>query len=392
MTCNDMLEQISAALDGELTAEEKVQLDRHLSQCDSCRALFDELSAIHGACAHLEAAPPPALRACILEQLPPQKQQAKVIVLHWKRWAAMAATFVLVALAAWHLPETLDKPGPRQSVSVQEPSPTPVAEPADLADADLPALASEEPLNVTDSVAPASSPDKNAGIAPLMETPETALSFDVGGEVVTVHFGDQPNESEFAADKAASAPLSVENSSTAKQATEAADAAKKAAPQPFSAARSMMSKEAGEYETPESGLGAAPQNGLVYSALPPSGGAVDSDGLSLQCAQTALDEVPEPHPEMSGEELITAALLKTGCQLPSGTYCGVLTLEGSAPLIGYQPDLVLDGVATYTLPKAAFDALIKELEVGGIPFDLRATGDDVSPTAETGVVTIVSAN
>lgn len=225
-----------------------------------------------------------------------------------------------------------------------------------------------------------------------METPETALSFDVGGEVVTVHFGDQPNESEFAADKAASAPLSVENSSTAKQATEAADTAKEAAPQPFSAARSMMSKEAGEYETPESGLGAAPQNGLVYSALPPSGGAVDSDGLSLQCAQTALDEVPEPHPEMSGEELITAALLKTGCQLPSGTYCGVLTLEGSAPLIGYQPDLVLDGVATYTLPKAAFDTLIKELEVGGIPFDLRATGDDVSPTAETGVVTIVSAN
>lgn len=73
MTCNDMLEQLSAALDGELTAEEKVQLDRHLSQCDSCRALFDELSAIHGACAHLEAAPPPALRACILEQLPPQK-------------------------------------------------------------------------------------------------------------------------------------------------------------------------------------------------------------------------------------------------------------------------------------------------------------------------------
>ena len=95
---------------------------------------------------------------------------------------------------------------------------------------------------------------------------------------------------------------------------------------------------------------------------------------------------------MSGEELITAALLKTGCQLPSGTYCGVLTLEGSATLIGYQPDLVLDGVATYTLPKATFDALIKELEVGGIPFDLRATGDDVSPTAETGVVTIVSAN
>ena len=38
--CERMTELMSAALDGELTAEEQSALDAHLAQCGDCRALM----------------------------------------------------------------------------------------------------------------------------------------------------------------------------------------------------------------------------------------------------------------------------------------------------------------------------------------------------------------
>ena len=44
MNCDQALEAISAALDGELSAKERAQLEAHLAHCPSCAALFDELA------------------------------------------------------------------------------------------------------------------------------------------------------------------------------------------------------------------------------------------------------------------------------------------------------------------------------------------------------------
>ena len=46
MDCNQALEYISAALDGELTAEEVAELDAHLADCPECQALAEECQRI----------------------------------------------------------------------------------------------------------------------------------------------------------------------------------------------------------------------------------------------------------------------------------------------------------------------------------------------------------
>lgn len=108
MNCETALELLSASLDGELTAAEQQELQAHLDQCPSCRAIQTELVGLHTACGEMEALPPAGLKEQIMKSLPPQRP-GKVI--YWKRWGAMAAALALVALAAWRLPHSLyDRP------------------------------------------------------------------------------------------------------------------------------------------------------------------------------------------------------------------------------------------------------------------------------------------
>ena len=108
MNCETALELLSASLDGELTAAEQAELQAHLDQCPSCRAIQTELMGLHVACGEMEALPPAGLKEQILAHLPPQRP-GKVV--YWRRWGAMAAALALVALAAWRLPHYLyDRP------------------------------------------------------------------------------------------------------------------------------------------------------------------------------------------------------------------------------------------------------------------------------------------
>lgn len=396
MTCENAWEWISAALDGELTADEQAQLDLHLAQCSHCRALFDDLSAIHGACTHLEVAPPPALRAQILDHLPPQRQPAKVISIHWRRWAAMAAAFVFVAMAAWHLPEALNKPTSPTPVAVQD-APTTDSEPT-LKGVESATDPSEAPTDAAPTDA-AAVPDETAGFVSQSEDHEAAVE-----NTVTVFTGKSDDGTEApasapaaaapraAARKVAQAPLRAENGAVTEDALPngAEDASEGTPPLLFSAARSMITEVPVGYGGSTRDM--ADRDSLEDSSPSVSaGGAADSGGLSVQNTINDLAELPEPHPEMAEEELVTAAFLKTECWQPSKEYCGALTFEGSAALMDHQPDQTgEDGTVYYYLPKAAFDALVKELEAGGIPFDLRTTGDDISATAETGCVCILS--
>lgn len=121
MDCELALEALSAALDGELSPQETRELNAHLDQCPACRALSQELSALHDACGALEVTPPLALKDQIMAHLPTQEPvkivpiQPKKPVRHWQRWVAMAATFALVCMAAWQLPRFLFTKGPDAS-------------------------------------------------------------------------------------------------------------------------------------------------------------------------------------------------------------------------------------------------------------------------------------
>ena len=45
--CETYLEWISAHLDGQLSDEEERELEEHLDQCPTCRAIEERLAALH---------------------------------------------------------------------------------------------------------------------------------------------------------------------------------------------------------------------------------------------------------------------------------------------------------------------------------------------------------
>ena len=105
MNCDQALEAISAALDGELSAKERTLLDAHLADCPTCAALFDELAGQSRLLRQLDCQVPEDLTARILSQLPEQITPARRFSpRRWQRWGTVAACAVLVFWAGLALP------------------------------------------------------------------------------------------------------------------------------------------------------------------------------------------------------------------------------------------------------------------------------------------------
>lgn len=114
-SCDEILELISAALDGPLSEADQAALDAHLAICPACSALFQELSALHTAASALEEVPAPeGFAAAVMARVSAeaeQEQPDRVIPFpkkarrsHWKQWTATAAVAAIVALGAIALP------------------------------------------------------------------------------------------------------------------------------------------------------------------------------------------------------------------------------------------------------------------------------------------------
>lgn len=65
MNCSDLVETVSAYLDGEATEEERVGVERHLTACAECAKRLESFRALKHAVARLEgrAAPPEGVQA-----------------------------------------------------------------------------------------------------------------------------------------------------------------------------------------------------------------------------------------------------------------------------------------------------------------------------------------
>ena len=93
------------ALDA-LDDDERAEFERHLSECDRCRAQLGELQETAAALAFAESRePPPALRERILEAA---RENGKVVELPRRRWlfpatavAAAAAALVAIGIGLW---------------------------------------------------------------------------------------------------------------------------------------------------------------------------------------------------------------------------------------------------------------------------------------------------
>lgn len=101
MDCDKYLELMSAALDGELSAEERRELDSHLAVCPDCAQLYQNLSGQTAVMRELDCEVPADLKERIMSNLPKQEQPAKQgKVSHWKRWAPVAAAACLALVVA----------------------------------------------------------------------------------------------------------------------------------------------------------------------------------------------------------------------------------------------------------------------------------------------------
>ena len=99
MNCEKYTQWLSAALDGELTAEQRRELDAHLAHCPDCAALFELLSANARAMRELDCEFPEELHDRIMNNLPPQEVPAKKNnVIRWKRWGSLAACLAVAAV------------------------------------------------------------------------------------------------------------------------------------------------------------------------------------------------------------------------------------------------------------------------------------------------------
>lgn len=100
MDCEMYIELMSAALDGELSAEERRQLDSHLAVCPQCAHLYEQLCRNAQAARELDCVVPADLKARIMENLPAQESVKQGKVIRWKRWIPVAAAACLVLVVS----------------------------------------------------------------------------------------------------------------------------------------------------------------------------------------------------------------------------------------------------------------------------------------------------
>ena len=100
MNCERCLEQLSARLDGELPAGEAAELEAHLAQCSSCRALAQQLEQLHGDFPALEELEAPAgFAQGVMDRVRTEKPAGRLIPLfrrpQFKALAGLAACAAL---------------------------------------------------------------------------------------------------------------------------------------------------------------------------------------------------------------------------------------------------------------------------------------------------------
>lgn len=334
MNCETALELLSASLDGELTSAEKSQLQAHLDQCPSCRAIQTELVGLHAACGEMEALPPAGLKERIMQNLPPQRASK---VIYWKRWGAMAAALALVALAAWRLPHYLYE---KDSVQV-----------AGDASAELDPSAGSEKSPIAREIAIAEDLDS------ADETPPY-----VDGDAVNAN--SYVPTADSSVDHAATTDASAYGASF-KYSWEVTDYGIPMDPANFDLATNGAETGAGAVQ-PREALPSSTPSDPVYSVDPGDTDAVPEavpNPDEVQVAAQSFEPLTEDARDFS-------------------QYCAVITLRKS-DFVGddYPRQLQENGDMWYLLPRSALENLPQTTQEGGQDYVLRLEGDDLTADA-----------
>jgi predicted anti-sigma-YlaC factor YlaD len=117
MECREVQEQLSAWLDGELTAASGAMLTAHVEKCEACRQAWRRLQALDAALGELAAPVPSGLAEKVLARVrPPRRRQ-------WWQSVALAACLVLgIALGSTLAQSFMGAAAPPSGAGSQEAS------------------------------------------------------------------------------------------------------------------------------------------------------------------------------------------------------------------------------------------------------------------------------
>lgn len=107
LVCENYEARISALIDDELTAQERVEVLEHIAQCPACRAYWEDQLLIRDALREPEAAPAgfaDAVMARVRETAQDKCTEPEKKTLRfpgWKRFAGLAACCAVVLLGVW---------------------------------------------------------------------------------------------------------------------------------------------------------------------------------------------------------------------------------------------------------------------------------------------------
>ena len=105
MNCEDEQKHLDAYLDGELKAEQRLEVEQHLNECPDCQRLLEQQQKFRdffNAKAPFYAAPD-ELRTRVRAALEARVQKRKIISLVRQPWLYAAALLVLSLCLAWSL-------------------------------------------------------------------------------------------------------------------------------------------------------------------------------------------------------------------------------------------------------------------------------------------------
>lgn len=362
MSCENVLELLCASLDGTLTPAEEETLQAHLQACPRCRALQAELMGIHAACGELDVAVPAELKERILNALPAQKAAKSR---HWQRWGAMAAALAIIAMAAWQLPHHLYQGESSDLLVAGDPTEEAAIEPRD-----------EETTAQTTETNEFRGYDTQA---------DDELPPYVNGEGVNVNaYVPSP-----------AGPADTDMAAEAAVYSVAQDQIDLSAAKLYKGAQTTAPSDRAETGGVFADTGVAvygDADGGVEPAAPSMGSrmatASTEDGIPAGGVDTA---VPEIAPVMNEIEWsVTAEPLEPVVETEDefAVYCGVLTLDAYQPEEEYPALLLENGDTWYTLPAQDFAELVQGLDEAGLAYELRLSGEDISPDAPDGLVIV----
>ena len=345
MDCEAAYIALSQQLDGELSPQETQELQEHLAQCPHCRALQAELSALSAALRDDPVAVPAALKESVLAHLPPQTQAAKPPVsIHWRRWGAMAAAAVIVVGSAlWF------RNPPSAPVVAATPSPS-AANSAEVGLAPTAEIAEDAPA-----------------------IPELEISGEIAGAVADSALPENVSSAQADSQVGGTSPEKSSSPSAGLGDAVSEDSGQSA---PTEASPSPMFRSFG-------GVSPAPDAGQGQ-AVAASGSPVEAEAMPAESETPAVFRSAPVPPEQN------LSLAEDTDTLSGADYFSVLTLSSARGglLEQYYSTTAEDGSMLYRLPANAFEALVSELDRGGVEYTLEVVGGVFS--APYGLVVITN--